>query len=869
MIVRRPAAKAASLALALALALGQTACLRANDAATDAGAVGPGIDTGPAGGDGPIAGSGGQGGGGGPGGGQPGGALPGGAQPGGSQGGTGGGTPPVGGETPDASHPVPDAAIGPPGDRDDDGVPDAEDNCPRAANNNQADRDDDDAGDVCDNCPDTTNADQADGDGDGVGDACDLDDDDADGVPGRADNCAVVFNPDQRDTDNDGVGDACDNCAQTPNFSQLDDDGDGIGNACEVEGDDDGDGIPDAEDNCPRVPSANRADTDNDGVGDACDNCPLVPNFSQLDDDGDGRGNACDNQVDVDAGPSPGCPPDAQTCDPADVALVRRCVDGVWVSSVCGAGELCDADRCAALTCANAPRLEGERGCDFRFTESPNLIFGAPDGNVAIPFGVMVANPSNVGVEVHIRDADEREAVLVSRVVVPANPADFSGVSETLTSAIFDAAGAAVQEQIGSAHAARIPAGGFARFILPHPNPAQDLTRSAVRRATWHLTSDQPVVVVQHSPIQSSRYYSADAALVPPTALAGRRFRVLTVPSWPTGFAGAVYPAHLSVVPMGAVDVTVTPEAAAASALLDAAGRIVSAGAARTIGLLPGDAATLSSPVTAPDPNRVPDLSGTVVTTDAPVAVLSSHACTRMPHSLSACDHVEEFLAPSDRWGQAYSLVPAPLRVGNDPDDVTYFRIMADLDGTRLTTTEDLAALGNSPAGTPGTPRCVDRSVAADTFTLDAGEICEIATRAPFGLEATGPIWVMGVLSGQEAVPAGAGAANGVSDPSLFAPVARAHRTREATLAPPVGFMGSAIQVVLPAGARLRHQGQLVNLAAAVGIPGTLDVTIQLAAPSGTVQRLASDQPFSAVYFGYGEGHSTAFPLAARWRAGP
>ncbi len=858
MIVRRPAAKVALMVLGLA------GCLATNDSAKDAGAVGPGTDAGPAGGDTPP-----SGGTGGTGGAAPGGAggEPAGGSGGANPGGAGGNDPPVGGETPDASLPDPDAAIGPPGDRDDDGVPDAEDNCPRAANNNQADRDDDDAGDVCDNCPDTTNADQADGDADGVGDACDLDDDDADGVPGRADNCAVVFNPDQRDADNDGVGDACDNCAQTPNFSQLDDDGDGIGNACEVEGDDDGDGIPDAEDNCPRVPSANRADTDNDGVGDACDNCPLVPNFSQLDDDGDGRGNACDNQVDVDAGPSPGCPPDAQTCDPGDIALVRRCVDGVWVSSLCGAGEVCDADRCTAITCANAARLEGERGCDFRFTESPNLIFGAPDGNVAIPFGVMVANPSNVGVEVHIRDADEREAVLVSRVVVPANPSAFGGAAETLTSAIFDGAGAAVQDQIGSAHAARIPAGGFARFILPHPNPAQDLTRSAVRRATWHLTSDQPVVVVQHSPIQSSQYFSADAALVPPTALSGRRFRALAVPSWPTGFGG-VYPAHLSVVPAGATSVDVAPAAAAAAVVLDAGGRLVSNGARRSVALQPGDAATLSSPVMVPDANRVPDLSGTLVTADAPIGVLSSHACTRMPHTLSACDHVEEFLAPADRWAQSYTLVPAPFRAGNDPDDVTYFRIVADLDGTRLTTTEDLAALGDMPAGTPGTPRCLDLSVAADTFTLDAGEICEIATRMPFGLEATGPIWAMGVLSGQEAVPAG-GALNGLGDPALFAPVARAHRTLEATLAPPVGFMRSAIQVVLPAGARLRHQGQLVNLAAAVGIPGTLDVTIELAAPSGTVQRLASDRPFSAVYFGYGEGHSTAFPVAARWRAGP
>jgi hypothetical protein len=850
MNLRRTAAAAALLAL--------SGCLAPNETASDAAASGgsSGADSGPVGGA-PV------GGGNGGGGGAP------------MGGGLGGDEPPVGGATGgaggnpsiDAAVPPPDGPLGPPGDRDDDGVPDETDNCPRDANNNQADRDDDAAGDVCDNCPDTTNADQVDGDGDGVGDACDLDDDDADGVPGRADNCPAVFNPDQRDTDNDGVGDACDNCVGTPNFSQLDDDGDGIGNACEIEGDDDGDGIPDADDNCPRLPSANRADTDNDGVGDPCDNCPLVPNFSQLDDDGDGRGNACDaDEPAGDAGPSPGCPPDAQTCDPQDTALVRRCVDGVWVSTLCGAGELCDADRCTAATCANVARLEGERGCEFRFTESPNLIFGPPDGHVSIPFGVLVANPSNVGVEVHLRDADERDAALVSRVVVPANPSDLEGVAETLTSAIYDGAGAAVQDQIGSAHAARIPPGGFGRFILPHPNPAQDLTRSAIRRANWHLTSDQPVVVVQHSPVQSARYYSADASLVPPTALGGRRFRFLGLPSWPTGF-GSVYPAHLSVVPLGAADVDVSPAGAAASVLADAAGRILTQGARRTFSLEPGDAATLSSPVAVPAPDRVPDISGSVISADGAIAVLSSHVCTRMPHGLSACDHVEEFLPPTDRWARRHTLVPAPFRVANDPDDMTYWRIIADADGTRITTTVALAALGANPSGTPGTPRCRDLADVPDAFTLDAGQMCEIATRTAFGIEASTPVFVLGALSGQEAIPADGGL-NGLGDPSVFSPVADEHRTHEALLVVPPGFPRSTIQVVLPAGARLRHQGQLVNLAAAAGVPGTVDVTLELPVVSGSVQRLASDEPFGAVFFGYGPGMSTAFPLAVRWRAG-
>ncbi|MFN3198151.1 MAG: thrombospondin type 3 repeat-containing protein [Bradymonadia bacterium] len=189
----------------------------------------------------------------------------------------------------------PDAMVGPPGDRDDDGVGDEVDNCPDRANNSQRDVDDDGVGDVCDNCPEAANANQSDEDADGVGDVCDLDDSDGDGLADRMDNCPNDANANQADGDDDGIGDVCDNCPGEPNFSQRDGDGDGIGDACERPGDDDSDGIEDAEDNCPSDTNVDQRDGDDDGVGDVCDNCPNAPNFSQRDSDGDGVGDPCDD----------------------------------------------------------------------------------------------------------------------------------------------------------------------------------------------------------------------------------------------------------------------------------------------------------------------------------------------------------------------------------------------------------------------------------------------------------------------------------------------------------------------------------------------------------------------------------------------
>lgn len=288
-----PAVPAAlGLVAAVLLACGPTeSSSDSGDAGTgrvDARAAGgePGPGPGPTGGEpgpGPSGGDPGPG----PSGGDPG-PGPSGGEPGpqvdaGPQGGAGG-TPP----------PEPDMLVGPPGDRDDDGVPDTDDNCPGLANFRQTDTDADGHGDECDTCPTDADPAQTDTDGDGVGDACDRDDADDDGVGDGEDNCPAAPNANQADRDNDGVGDLCDNCITAPNHAQADADGDGIGDACELPDDDDGDGVPDATDNCRALTNPDQADPDGDGVGTACDNCPATPNNAQADADADGVGDACE-----------------------------------------------------------------------------------------------------------------------------------------------------------------------------------------------------------------------------------------------------------------------------------------------------------------------------------------------------------------------------------------------------------------------------------------------------------------------------------------------------------------------------------------------------------------------------------------------
>lgn len=74
------------------------------------------------------------------------------------------------------------------------------------------------------------------------------------------------------------------------------------------------------------------------------------------------------------------------------------------------------------------------------------------------------------------------------------------------------------------------------------------------------------------------------------------------------------------------------------------------------------------------------DLSGTIVTSDKPVAVFGGHQCANVPNgSTYACDHVVEQIPPSATWGESFVTVPLATRSGGDT-----FRVIASENGTNV-----------------------------------------------------------------------------------------------------------------------------------------------------------------------------------------
>lgn len=169
------------------------------------------------------------------------------------------------------------------------------------------------------------------------------------------------------------------------------------------------------------------------------------------------------------------------------------------------------------------------------------------------------------------------------------------------------------------------------------------------------------------------------------------------------------------------------------------------------------------------------DLTGTIVTSDKPIAAFGSSDCSLRGYLDTACDHVEEQLFPFVTWGRSFVAArTAPLRLTNNqfatpanagPD---YYKIVAGCpsstcpNGTLITLSAPPAAgdvLSNSGGCQAGT------SLTANNCRLLGGRFVEFRSKTSFTIDADQPIQVAQVFAGQNATAGSVRPAQG--DPSL------------------------------------------------------------------------------------------------------
>jgi hypothetical protein len=169
--------------------------------------------------------------------------------------------------------------------------------------------------------------------------------------------------------------------------------------------------------------------------------------------------------------------------------------------------------------------------------------------------------------------------------------------------------------------------------------------------------------------------WSNDASLLLPTTAMTGNYRVTGHGGWGAANMGAY------------MALTATRDGTTVSIHVSSGGQIIagsgiaatSAGGTLTLSMNAGDVAELFGA-----PTDGSDLSGSLVTANRPIQVITGMQCLDVPSNAAYCDHVEESNYPVETHGKDYVVAQPLAPRGTSPvgQDV---RIYGDVDGTKLT----------------------------------------------------------------------------------------------------------------------------------------------------------------------------------------
>ena len=185
------------------------------------------------------------------------------------------------------------------------------------------------------------------------------------------------------------------------------------------------------------------------------------------------------------------------------------------------------------------------------------------------------------------------------------------------------------------------------------PLSSQLTTNMEVEKKAIHVRSDKAISLYG----MSNRTASTDAFLAFPTATLGNSYRVASyIPANPLDSSAAV------VATQDGTTVTITPTAAV---LANPANTPIS------VTLNRGETYQILSKS---------DLTGSTVTSNLPIVVVSGATCVNIPVGWPACDMLMEQMIPTSSWGTRFFMAPLASRSGG-----TRYRILADQAGTAVT----------------------------------------------------------------------------------------------------------------------------------------------------------------------------------------
>ncbi|MBC7936723.1 MAG: Ig-like domain-containing protein, partial [Rhizobacter sp.] len=221
------------------------------------------------------------------------------------------------------------------------------------------------------------------------------------------------------------------------------------------------------------------------------------------------------------------------------------------------------------------------------------------------------------------------------------------------------------------------------------------------------------------------------------------------------------------------------------------------------------------------------DLSGSIISSNKPIAVFGGHQCANIPIGAFACDHIVEQLPPTTAWGRNFVSVPLKTRIGGDT-----FRFLASENGTNVIVN------------------------GATVATLNRGQFHEMILTTSSQITANKPILVSQYSNGSSF--------DGVtSDPFMMLITPYEQFLGNYTFSTPAsGFLSNFVNVVAPAGAigALQLDGAVIPAAAfsPIGSSGFSGAQLDLDLGVHTIN--GTNLPFGIFVYGFDSYDSYGYP---------
>ncbi|QDG53059.1 hypothetical protein FIV42_20620 [Persicimonas caeni] len=527
------------------------------------------------------------------------------------------------------------------------------------------------------------------------------------------------------------------------------------------------------------------------------------------------------------------CIPDGVSCQPGESRCVSPTAYAVCESDgssfgdpvSCGQGESCDGGECSS-GCNGVLNEKSNLGCEY-----VSMRLNQANGLQTLPHTVVVSNPGDQPATVSVTSPGISNFSMPDQTIQPQQ----SAIIDFPTSPMIDQAG--VSNQI------------------------------------YILNTSLPVIATQFAPLNNPGAGSetSDASLLLPTNVLGTEHIVL---GWqgPPGFGG--FQSAGTYIDVVAMQDNTTIQVSGPKALSAGSLGSMAANSSQSFSIPRNHVLHLAE--NGGITSSGTDLSGTVITSNKPVAVYTGATLVNIPDqpiisnppsscvqtgspctynadcctgicghpyqngnevawecmdSLSAGDHVEQQLFPTDTWGTSYVATPFYNRGVND---FSIYKVTAANDNTTVS---------------------IDPPVnGVSSMTLDRGEVRQFHTPDAFEMNASAPIMVAQFMIGGTNSPSGDG------DPAFLLPPAVQQFRDSYVFLVPDQYAMNFVTLIAPSGTDVQLDGTTHAASTFTQVGGQSGWAYKLVdSLAGGVHTASANQNFGIVVHGMDNYISYAF----------